>query len=389
MHIGSGKTGSSSIQAFFRDNRERLANLGYLYPRTPGNARHIQLGMFIKSDEDLEASIPWQRRPRRQREPGPAAFRANFRRSLLAEIEQSGLSRVVFSDESLYDQADDLAVKRLRRLTDEVATSLRLVVYLRRQDDHLISRYQQRIQNGTEIRRLDEFARQDSSLPYDYDARLRSWELLMQPDQFVVRRFEKGSFIGDSLVADFLDAAGMDVRVEDFELAPRENESLDAESVEFLRLFNLYRIESAGVPLSYVRDLAKRSPFQQPVKIDNRKVVTRLREATTGPILTLPEDVLDDFMARWAAGNRAVAHRYLGGGELFHMPRRTANTTIEQHLDPARLDHFLCLIQAPEEMHEPVRRLVEREAQSPLTLHRRTRPRFGIRRGWVRRAARR
>jgi hypothetical protein len=146
--------------------------------------------------------------------------------------------------------------------------------------------------------------------------------------------------------------------------------------VEFLRLFNLYRIKSAGVALSHVRKLAERSPFQQPVKIDNRAVAARLREATTGPILTLPGEVLDELMARWGAGNRAVAQRYLDDatGELFRAPRRTANTTIEQHLDPARLEHYLSVIEAPEQIREPFRRLVEREAQSPLTLHRRSGP---------------
>jgi hypothetical protein len=35
LHIGSGKTGTSSIQGFLHRNRDRLATLGYLYPRTP------------------------------------------------------------------------------------------------------------------------------------------------------------------------------------------------------------------------------------------------------------------------------------------------------------------------------------------------------------------
>jgi hypothetical protein len=60
-----------------------------------------------------------------------------------------------------------------------------------------------------------------------------------------------------------------------------------------------------------------------------------------------------------------VALDFLGdaSGELFHTPRKTRDTTTEQHLDPARLDHFLTLLELPERVHTPLRRLVEREAR--------------------------
>ena len=351
LHIGSSKTGSKSVQWFLRRNRRRLAKLGYLYPQAPGAARHIRLGLLIKSDADLEASILWQRERERRNGVEPAAFREEFRLELLREVDESGLSRVLLSDESLYNQPNESALRRLRRLTGEVATRLRLLVYLRRQDDHLISRYQQSVRTRAEVRRLDEFACQDRVMPYDYYARLRAWERLLQPDEFIVRRFEREGFVGGSLVADFLDAADVDVRAEDLEQIPRRNESLDAESVEFLRLFNLYRIECEGATLDFT---------------DNQEAVARLIEASSGPLLTLPGRFLDDFMAQWEHSNRAVAQHYLGdaSGELFRMPRRTDHTTTKQHLDPARLDHYVTLLELPERMRQPLRRLVEREARA-------------------------
>jgi hypothetical protein len=75
--------------------------------------------------------------------------------------------------------------------------------------------------------------------------------------------------------------------------------------------------------------------------------------------------VLDAFMERWEESNRAVAREFLGDekGQLFRAPRKTHDTTTEQRLDPARLDHFLGLLELPKRMHTPLRRLVEREAQ--------------------------
>ena len=232
-----------------------------------------------------------------------------------------------------------------------IARSLRLVVYLRRQDDHLVSHYQQRVRVG-ETRRLTEWAREpDLSDTYDYYFQLRTWERLLEPHEFVVRRFERHRFVDGSLFQDFLDAAGIDARAGDMAQVPSRNLSLDAETVEFLRIFNLYRVENETARVGL---------------IDNRSLVRRLAEHSTGSVLTLPTPFLDRFMAQWEEANRAVARRYLRDAteELFQVPRKTDNTTTEQHLDPDRLDHFLTLLDLPEQTHAPLRALVEREARA-------------------------
>jgi hypothetical protein len=346
LHIGSGKTGTSSIQTFMNRNRERLADLGQLYPKTPGVTRHIRLGLYIRPDDTLDDYIGWHR----QRASSPKAFRKSFRRRLFREINESGLSRVLFSDEALYASSSE-SLRRLSRFTHRIAGRLRLVVYLRRQDDHLASRYQQGMKIG-QTKRLTEWVNEpDLSRIYDYDARLRMWERLLDPDEFVVRRFERDSFVAGSLLQDFLDATGIDARAEEMDQGPSRNVRLDAESVEFLRILNLYRVEN---------EAAKEG------LIDNRKLVKRLVEQTRGPVLTLPTSSLDRFMARWEEGNRAVAQRYLhdGTGELFRMPRRTDDTTTEQHLEPDRLDHFVTLLELPEQLRAPLRQVAEREAKN-------------------------
>jgi hypothetical protein len=346
LHIGTAKTGTSSIQYFMHRNRDRLAELGYLYPRSPGPTRHTRLGLYIRPDESLDGLITWHR----EGSASPEAFRDGFRRRLLREIEQSGLTRVVFSDEALYG-ATTRALRRLGGFVDRIAGTVRVVVYLRRQDDHLVSRYQQEVKIGETKRLADRTRELIRAAGYDYDYRLRTWERLLEPDGLVVRRFERPSLVDGSLVQDFFEAAGIDARAEDMQQGETRNLSLDAETVEFLRLFNLYRVENEGARVGL---------------IDNRDVVTRLAEHSKGPVLTLPDQELDRFMGHWAEANRAVARRHLrdATGELFRMPRKTDNTTTVQHLDPSRLDHFLMLLELPEPVHAPLRRLVEREASN-------------------------
>jgi hypothetical protein len=213
-----------------------------------------------------------------------------------------------------------------------------------------VSRYQQGVKLGW-VERLDEWAQQeDKPEVYDYDARLRKWRRTLRPTELVVRRYEPGSFVDGSLFQDFFEAADIDARAEELQPVPNRNESLDADSVEFLRLLNLHRVETEDAT---------------PGLIDNRRLVARLNDESTGPTLTLPASFLDEFMAQWERSNRRVARAALGeaGGDLFRAPRRTRNTTTEQQLDPARIDHFVTLLELPRHWRGPLHRLAEREAR--------------------------
>ena len=98
----------------------------------------------------------------------------------------------------------------------------------------------------------------------------------------------------------------------------------------------------------------------------NRPLTAKLSRASDGPTLTLPAPVLDEFMAQWEESNQRVARELLGdeSGQLFRTPRKTRNTTTQQCLDPARLEHFITLVELPEQLHSPLRRLVERETKA-------------------------
>jgi hypothetical protein len=102
--------------------------------------------------------------------------------------------------------------------------------------------------------------------------------------------------------------------------------------------------------------------------IDNRKFGLRLAEVSAGPVLSLPAGQLDRFMAQWATTNEQVARRYLADatGQLFHTPRKTSNITSEQRLDPERVGYFCAVLELPERLHVPLRRVAEREAKAAL-----------------------
>ena len=84
IHTGLHKTGTTSLQKAFFDNRRVLARQGLLYPDTglspnPGNWGHHELALALRQQESGEAL--WQ--------------------ALRAEADASGLDRVLVSSETL------------------------------------------------------------------------------------------------------------------------------------------------------------------------------------------------------------------------------------------------------------------------------------------------
>lgn len=343
VHVGTGKTGTTSVQHFMNLNRDRLGEAGFLYPATPGRSRHAQFTVFLTPDEELGDQPVWHRMEAND----PTRWRRRFRRRLLDEIADSGLSRVVLSEETIFKSSQG-TLRRLRRFARRNFRSLRVVVYLRRQDDHLVSRYQQGVKVG-EVRRLtDPELHRDFSDVYDYAGRLALLSEILEPDELVVRRYERSAFAGGELFLDFLEAIGAGADLDRLQQPEERNVSFDAETVEFLRLLNIVRVDAEGARAGM---------------IDNRHFLRMLVGIPHGPTLTLPEPVLDDFMAQFEEGNAQVARRWFGDpdGVLFRTPRRTSGTTSVQTIDPARIDYFADLLDLPDDTRVRLRSLAERE----------------------------
>jgi hypothetical protein len=343
LHIGTGKTGTTTLQSVLGRSRSTLLAGGILYPRAFGGTRHLRFGFFVQPDPQLVRSPEWLRAG--NADTDPADFRRVVRRRLRREITPD-VQRILISEESLY-RRNAATIARVRQFTEARGGSVRVVIYLRRQDDHLASNYQQVVKGGG-IARFDQWVGSDMQYMYDYHRHLARWRDHLGPATFVVRTFEPERFLRGSLVADFLDAAGLDV--DETQLAPveRYNESLCAEAVEVLRILNLYRVESHGAQAGLI------------INID----YTRRLHQVDGPLLTLPAADLDHFQAQWEACNRAVAREFLDkpDGELFAARRREVRTTTEQVLDPARLDDYFTLLEIPEDQHAAIRAIAEREA---------------------------
>ena len=229
LHIGTEKTGSTSIRRYLVHNRDALREQGYLYPKSPGFINHYALTAFGLDDRSNDG----MRRSLGLTDASVLAdFRQKFADELTAELAADNSSNVILSNELLSSRLRTQdEVMRVKSLCDRIARNTRVVVYLRNQVDFLVSRYTNVMWAGGK----KDFGFGKAPIA-DYGALLDRWAAVFGRDNIVARRFEQADFFAGDLLSDFACTLGLDhTRLES---VPRLNESLDAESLAFVRALN-------------------------------------------------------------------------------------------------------------------------------------------------------
>ena len=246
LHIGIGKTGTSSIQKALFSNQALLSEQGFHYPESPvagWGGRHIKLSAYGLADDLFP-------HPRKVMQLSPETlnrFREELRTDLADELKglPPGVRTVVFSDEGLSSFSTEAEIARIRDLLAPHFSAIRVIVYLRRQDRHSVSHYTQHLKAGRKpnaILRKKKF--------YRYDELLDLWAGVFGEDAIKPRIFERERFSNGDATADFLEACGI-ARPTGFELAGSLNESLSAEAEVFLGRMNdqLKKFENGQINL--------------------------------------------------------------------------------------------------------------------------------------------
>lgn len=293
LHIGTEKTGTSSVQNFFGANRELLARKGILYPETPGHKNHTGLAAAAQNLSDigpLRKTIGLRSREDIEQ----------FRLRLIAGLEDEYRSRdfktVVMSGEHCSSRLlQDEEVQWLKDILSPHFDTIKIVAYLRRQDDYLLSIYSTAVKSGGTFA-LGIPPQRSIETRYDYWPFLSRWARVFGRDAIVCRKFERETLKNGDVVDDLLSIAGIEIDP-GFERPGVANESLDAETLEFLRLFNEH----------------------VPRFVDNRvnparaNILALLNRISTGPLIALPDEQLAQFMGMFEESNKKVALEYFGG----------------------------------------------------------------------------
>jgi hypothetical protein len=183
----------------------------------------------------------------------------------------------------------DAEVETLHRLLSRFFDRIRIVVYLRRQDDFVVSTYSTGVKNGQPVP-LRSPRKAQIEARYNYAELLERWSRPFGRKNVICRKFEKASLVSGDLISDFLSATNLDTTL-DWERPGSLNSSLDARCLEFLRLVNVQFGRNQRPP----------------------GLVPRLERISDGPLLDLPEAERVALMQMLRPSNRKVANRFFDG----------------------------------------------------------------------------
>lgn len=209
LHIGTGKTGSTTIQAVLAANREALIGQGFAYPVAPGQRNHIRLSVHVADPVTAERML---------RAGGDAGAVDVVLRRLEAELAAElralpdRVHSVIFSNEHLSTKVDSpAAAERLRALLAPHFDAWRIVVYLRRQDDYAVSLYSTLLRSGSgEDDILAPLWAPDQRARLDWAAMLDLWGGVFGREALCPRIFSRDAFVGGDLLTDFRAVCGLD-----------------------------------------------------------------------------------------------------------------------------------------------------------------------------------
>ncbi len=223
LHIGSGKTGTSSIQrALVKCVAQKKAH--FTFPSIAGS-RSNQTFRFAFCDLN-ETTINVRRKFSHEGGEGEFKdFQKNIRHEFVEQVSNSSV--VVVSSEFLFLSSKEEIEKIQKFLKDCGFLEIHIVVYLRNPSSYYLSVAQQALKNQYQMPSPNAFR-------LDMSQALSNWSSML-PTSMSIREFDKSILVGNNVVSDFeeyLSRVGVRAELDD---ATVSNESLSAEATQVLQ----------------------------------------------------------------------------------------------------------------------------------------------------------
>lgn len=218
LHIGTHKTGTTSIQDVLRASSDALQRAGILFPEAgcpPGLSGQHMLAWSVLSSKHHK--LP---------SPKPPVWEALWR-----EIDTLRPRKVILSAEA-FSRADESEVEVIRKKMEGKEVSV--VCYLRDPAAYLKSAYKQQVKMGKCSDSFSSFVK-DGVKDVDYKSLVDRWARVFGASNVHVRPFDEA--IQRGLLSDFAQVAGIDEST--LVRASRSNVSPPDAIIQVVRYLNL------------------------------------------------------------------------------------------------------------------------------------------------------
>lgn len=290
IHVGAGKTGTTALQVFFKENEKHFLNQGFAFPVTGRAGRKDAIAHHKLCD--------W----------GPYNDGASLQR--WAEIaSQHSESTLIVSSEVFHSKISEpdgrAFFQELRRACN--GRQILVVMYIRRQSHWLQSAYAQWVKSELNSRSITELVSHYKK--HLADQAIRFGEVFGK-ENVVIRPYEKSQFSGGSIFQDFAEVIDLKWSEELLNIPKRnENPRMTADALELKRRMNSFA--------SSASDLR----FVEKCLLDYSHIASKggTKEAFSTHSI-MPRALIEKIESESAPLYRILAQEFLGreDGRLFY-----------------------------------------------------------------------
>jgi hypothetical protein len=308
LHIGTEKTGTTTIQSFLAANRKKLRDFGIVVPTSPGVGNHRLFPAMVCGPDSIDEIF----RSRGlldsdARERAKTGWRDAFRNEMAAV---SDMPRCIISSEHLQSRLTTVEdVARLAAFLRELFESVEILLYIRNPIATAVSLYSTAVKYGAVSGTVPGPEDIYFKRIVNHAATIRGWSSVFGEDRLQVRLFERSSFVGGDLIDDFIHAC--DLPECDYVRPKSENESISAVGLEIYSRMNR-KIRPVGeggdlnVPRQEIVDF-----FEKYFSAGQRYIPSRT--------------LVEGYETAFAESNEWVRSRYFPERETLFSPYKAPN----------------------------------------------------------------
>lgn len=298
LHIGTSKTGTTTIQTYCGINREQLKSKGVLFPIMPYHYDRITKN---RNGHFLYAMIYENGVRNKEKEKQVLKQELDYIVDCFKDYDN-----VLLSEESIWWATATRRKglwKYLQEHSQQNNYQVKIIVYLRRQDQFMMSRYNQIIKTDTGggTQRFYEYFK-DMNGKYkcvmNYRQRLDYMAKFFPKENIVVKRFDRSYFYNGDLNADFLHILGVEIDDTFAELPKDENLAISVQSGELKRVLNRLGTMTFA---------------------ENQKLLQMLNECEAllpkREVSIMTTEHIEKFMKKFIDDNESIAVDYIGDGK--------------------------------------------------------------------------
>lgn len=291
LHIGTEKTGSTSIQEFLKTNRKQLRKDGYIVPTTLGKDIHFKLQLMANSEHFVDSF--WRNLGLSKNTKLRRKTIKQWRKEFEKEVKGSKGKNWIISCETLHSRLTTKEdIKRLRRILEPLFVKIDIIVYLRDPLDLVVSRLNENVKSALPIE-----IPLTSHKGFDicnHAETVKNWDGKLGPGELIPRLFTTDSVLNGNVVNDFCIVCNINRST--MQLPTKKNKSMPEYCLRIINEINRY------VPRRWIDGTIIKSRWELIILIE--------KTLKTGEKIQANRKQIDHYKSYYEESNEWVRKKY-------------------------------------------------------------------------------